>query len=98
MLATHWAARIGILTLAHVMGTVPIVSVMAMAPVIQVDLDLSVTQVGLLVSGYYMLSQPQVFQDLGESYFDRRNVDSQTRYHIRRLEKLGHKVTVEPAA
>ena len=54
MLATHWAARIGILTLAHVMGTVPIVSVMAMAPVIQVDLDLSVTQVGLLVSGYYI--------------------------------------------
>ena len=54
MLATHWGARIGILTLAHVVGTLPIVSVMAMAPVIQQDLDLSVTQVGLLVSGYYM--------------------------------------------
>lgn len=53
MLATHWGTRIGILTLAHVMGTVPIVSVMAMAPVIQQDLGLSVTQVGLLVSGYY---------------------------------------------
>jgi predicted MFS family arabinose efflux permease len=54
MLATHWGARIGILTLAHVVGTLPIVSVMAMAPVIQQDLGLSVTQVGLLVSGYYM--------------------------------------------
>jgi predicted MFS family arabinose efflux permease len=53
MLARHWGARIAILTLAHVMGTVPIVSVMAMAPVIQQDLALSVTQVGLLVSGYY---------------------------------------------
>jgi predicted MFS family arabinose efflux permease len=53
MLATHWGARIAILTMAHVMGTLPIVSVMAMAPVIQADLGLSVTQVGLLVSGYY---------------------------------------------
>lgn len=54
MLARHWGARIAILTMAHVMGTVPIVSVMAMAPVIQADLGLSVTQVGLLVSGYYV--------------------------------------------
>ena len=53
MLARHWVARISILTLAHVAGTVPIVSVMAMAPVIQSDLGLSVTEVGLLVSGYY---------------------------------------------
>lgn len=53
MLATHWGTRIGILTLAHVVGTVPIVSVMAMAPVIRPELGLSVTQVGLLVSGYY---------------------------------------------
>jgi len=36
------------------MGTLPIVSVMAMAPIIQQDLSLSVTQVGLLVSGYYL--------------------------------------------
>jgi MFS family permease len=53
MLATHWGTRIGILTLAHVMGTVPIVSVMAIAPVLRPELGLSVTQVGLLVSGYY---------------------------------------------
>jgi len=51
---THWSTRIGLLTLAHVFGTVPIVSVMAMAPVIQQDLGLSVTEVGLLVSGYYV--------------------------------------------
>ena len=54
MLASHWITRITLLTLAHVAGTVPIVSVMAMAPVIRRDLDLSVTQIGLLVSGYYL--------------------------------------------
>ena len=52
--STHWATRIGLLTSAHVFGTVPIVSVMAMAPVIQRDLGLSVTEIGLLVSGYYV--------------------------------------------
>lgn len=34
-------------------GTLPVVSVMAMAPVIQRELDLNVTQVGLLVTAYY---------------------------------------------
>jgi ACS family hexuronate transporter-like MFS transporter len=50
---SDWKTRISILTLAHVVGTLHIVSVTAMAPVIQTDLDLSVTQVGLLVTGYY---------------------------------------------
>ncbi len=45
--------RLAILTLVHAVGTLHMVSVMAMAPVIQRDLDLSVTQVGLLVSAYY---------------------------------------------
>ncbi|MDX1515016.1 MAG: MFS transporter, partial [Gammaproteobacteria bacterium] len=48
-----WKTRISILTLAHVVGTLHIVSVMAMAPVIQQELGLSVTQIGLLVTGYY---------------------------------------------
>ena len=47
---TAW--KLGIITLAHVVGTVNIVSVLAMAPVIQRDLDLSVTQFGLLVTAY----------------------------------------------
>lgn len=50
---SDWKTRITILTLAHVVGTLHIVSVMAMAPVIQGDLNLSVTQVGLLITGYY---------------------------------------------
>lgn len=53
MPSDSWKIRIVILTLAHVVGTLHIVSVMAMAPVIQGDLSLSVTQVGLLVTGYY---------------------------------------------
>ncbi len=46
--ASAW--KLGIITLAHVVGTANIVSVLAMAPVIQRDLDLSVTQFGLLVT------------------------------------------------
>jgi MFS family permease len=45
--------RLTILTLVHAVGTLHMVSVMAMAPVIQQDLDLNVTQVGLLVTAYY---------------------------------------------
>ncbi len=51
--ASPWKARLSILTLAHVVGTLHMVSVMAMAPVIQQQLDLSATQVGLLVTAYY---------------------------------------------
>ena len=47
---TAW--KLSIITLAHVVGTVNIVSVLAMAPVIQRDLDLNVTQFGLLVTAY----------------------------------------------
>jgi MFS transporter, ACS family, aldohexuronate transporter len=44
--------RLGILTLAHVVGNMQLVSVMAIAPILQRDLDLSVTQVGLLISAW----------------------------------------------
>ncbi len=53
MLSNPWKTRLTILTVVHVVGTLPMVSVMAMAPVIQRDLGLSVTQVGLLVTAYY---------------------------------------------
>ena len=45
--------RLAILTSVHAFGTLHMVSVMAMAPVIQQDLNLNVTQVGLLVTAYY---------------------------------------------
>lgn len=52
-MSNPWKTRLSILTLAHIVGTLHMVSVMAMAPVIQRQLDLSVTQVGLLVTAYY---------------------------------------------
>lgn len=45
--------RITILTLAHAVGTLHIVSVMVMTPVIQGGLSLGVTQVGPLATVYY---------------------------------------------
>ena len=38
---------------AHVVGTINVVSVLAMAPVIQQTLNLSATEVGLLMTAYY---------------------------------------------
>ncbi len=52
-MSNPWTTRLGILTLAHVVGTMHMVSVMAMAPVIQSELGLNVTQIGLLVTAYY---------------------------------------------
>ena len=51
--ANPWRLPIAILTMAHVVGTVHIVSIMAMAPVIREALEMNVTQVGLLITGYY---------------------------------------------
>lgn len=48
-----WRLRIAILMGAHVVGTINVVSVLAMAPIIQLALQLSATEVGLLVTAYY---------------------------------------------
>lgn len=48
-----WRFRIAMLMGAHVIGTISVVSVLAMAPVIQRALDLSATEVGLLMTAYY---------------------------------------------
>src|SRR3546814_11614574 len=50
--ANAWKARLGILTMSHVLGTLNIMSILAMAPVIQRDLDLSVAEFGLLMTAY----------------------------------------------
>jgi len=46
---------------------------------------------------YYMLKDGRCYQDLGGSYFDRLNPERLARYLVRRLERLGLKVTLEPA-
>jgi transposase len=54
----------------------------------------------LLVVIYHVLSRQTGYEELGGDYFDRRNVEVQRMWLIRKLEALGVKVTVEalPAA
>ena len=50
----------------------------------------------LLVVCYYMLQRKCHFQDLGVNYFDQLNHEKLTRYFVKRLTRLGHKVTLQP--
>ncbi len=45
-----------------------------------------------------MLKEGRPYQDLGSTYFDERDRQAVERRLVRRLEQLGLKVTVEPAA
>lgn len=45
---------------------------------------------------YHLLKHGCPYRDLGGSYFDRLDPEHLTRYLVRRLERLGHKVTLEP--
>jgi transposase len=50
----------------------------------------------LLVVVYHVLSRGQAYQDLGADYLDRLQPDRLANRLVRRLERLGLKVTVEP--
>jgi transposase len=50
----------------------------------------------MLVTIYYMLKHSMPYQDLGADYFDKRNQQYLTNQLVKRLEALGHKVTLEP--
>lgn len=52
----------------------------------------------ILVAAYYMLRRNEDYHDGGGNYFDRVNATSLRRYLVKRLERLGHKVTLEPTA
>lgn len=52
----------------------------------------------ILVIAYYLLTRHETYRDLGSQYFDKRDQEAVTRRLVRRLERLGHKVTIEPAA
>ena len=52
----------------------------------------------ILVTIYALLKNQQTYQDLGSDYFDKKNADGLKRYCLRKLEALGHKVTLEAAA
>ena len=54
----------------------------------------------ILVIAWHLLSDPEAhFQDLGAGFYDTRiGSERAKRNHIRQLEALGYKVTLEPAA
>lgn len=53
----------------------------------------------ILIVAWHVLSRHEPFQNLGADYWDaRRNPAAETRRLLRRLEALGHRVTIEPAA
>jgi len=52
----------------------------------------------ILVIVYHLLQEGGSYRDLGPDYFDRLAPQRLTRYLVRRLEKLGHRVVLEDAA
>jgi hypothetical protein len=49
----------------------------------------------LLTIVYHMLKRETVYSELGADYFERRDAERLTRQLVDRLERLGHKVTLE---
>ena len=52
----------------------------------------------ILVIAYHILREATQYRELGADYFDRRNQEQIERRLVKRLEQLGHKVILEPAA
>jgi transposase len=51
----------------------------------------------MLTIGYHMLKRGQSYYELGGNYLEQINKDQLQRYFVKRLERLGLKVTLEPA-
>lgn len=52
----------------------------------------------ILVIAYHLISRQEPYKDLGADYFDQQRPEYMKRRLIKRLEKLGYQVTVEPVA
>jgi transposase len=52
----------------------------------------------LLSTGYMLLWTGRTYSDLGEGYFDRLDRERLTKRLLKRLEKVGHHVLIQPAA
>jgi transposase len=50
----------------------------------------------ILVIVYHILKRGTIYQELGGNYLDRLEPERTTRQLVKRLEELGHKVTLEP--
>jgi transposase len=52
----------------------------------------------VLVTIHAMLTKQQTYQELGADYFDHLHADGLKRYCLKKLEAMGHRVILEPAA
>jgi transposase len=52
----------------------------------------------ILVIVYHLLKDNSSYRDLGGDFFDRLEPERLTRYYVKRLQRLGHKVTLEPCS
>jgi len=52
----------------------------------------------LLVTGYLLVATGRKYEDLGVDYFDRLDRERLTKRLVKRLERLGHRVSLQPAA
>lgn len=50
----------------------------------------------ILVAAFYMLKRNEVYRDAGGDYFEKANPEALRRYLVKRLERLGNKVILEP--
>lgn len=51
----------------------------------------------ILIIAYHLLADGVHYQDLGGDYFEKLDPQRLTRYLVKRLERLGHTVTLEKA-
>jgi transposase len=52
----------------------------------------------ILEIAYYLMHEEVTYHELGADYFDRRHAERAARRHVRQLETLGYRVTIEKAA
>ena len=52
----------------------------------------------LLVMAYHLLSRQVTYVELGSTYLEQRDREQATKRYIKQLERLGHRVLLEPAA
>lgn len=52
----------------------------------------------ILVTAYWMLIRDEPYRDLGPDWREKRNAEAHARRLVAQLEKLGHTVTLAPAA
>jgi transposase len=50
----------------------------------------------ILVIAYHLIKRQEPYRELGAGYFDQVRPEATTRRLVQRLERLGHRVSLEP--